>query len=195
MYFFVSPAQCVSIIWVQENRPVAVSFSGHAAFSSDSQVTLVTVPALQPWACHHSPTTDWEEHSRSKSLILLQSQPAGHPVSFLIPPCVWADTDEYCCHLKMFWYFPKGWVSLAEEHKSDLTQSRCRFFKCGFSHRLRWTGILGGNNCLFISPHNQSSSTALCYGLASFITFSGSKHREADGDYCAAGRVERWKRT
>lgn len=41
--------------------------------------------------------------------------------------------------------------------------------------------MYGGNNCLFISPHNQSLSTSLrtteAYSLASFIAISESKHR------------------
>lgn len=38
-----------------------------------------------------------------------KTQPARQLVSFMTPPCVWEDTDEHCCHLRMFWYFPKRW--------------------------------------------------------------------------------------
>lgn len=45
--------------------------SGNTAFSFESQLTLVTVPALQPRACYHLPTADCEDGSRVQSLILL----------------------------------------------------------------------------------------------------------------------------
>lgn len=67
-----------------------------------------------------------------------------------------------------------------EEHSSDL--ARCRFSDLSLVFE-RVSGRDGqiGNNCLFTSPHNQSSSMSLCtteaHSLASLITFSKTENR------------------
>lgn len=103
----------------------------------------------------------------------------------------------------MFWYFPKRWNLLAEEHSSDLTQTWCRFSNVSLVTVWEGERERNGQTCkevttVYSSAHTINPWARLCVPLRHtdlrVLLPSLKASTEADSDYCAAGRVERWKR-